>query len=47
VKRDGRWLIAESHSVRKSALVQAVDAEGNARVVEMGEMQGAFAGEEV
>ena len=43
VRRDGRWLIAESRSIRKSALVQAVDAEGNARVVEMGEMQGAFA----
>ncbi|MCB2060064.1 MAG: nuclear transport factor 2 family protein [Novosphingobium sp.] len=42
VKRDGRWLIAASRSVRKSVLVQAVDADGNARVSEMGQMQGAF-----
>lgn len=42
VKRDGRWWIAETASRRKSAVVQSVDAEGNARVVVMGEMDRPF-----
>ena len=45
IKQEESWLIAESRSRRKSALVQTVDADGNARVVTMGEMHGAFAGD--
>lgn len=42
VKRDGRWWIAETVSHKKSVLVQAVDADGNVKVVAMGEDDGAF-----
>ena len=42
VKQDGRWWIAETVSKKKSVLVQAVDEEGNAKVVAMGEDDGSF-----
>jgi hypothetical protein len=41
--RDGAcWRIAETASRRKSVLVQAIDAEGNARVIALGESDAAF-----
>lgn len=42
VRRDGRWWIAETVSTRKSVLVQTVDAEGQLRVVALGESDAAF-----
>ncbi|MCP5395269.1 MAG: nuclear transport factor 2 family protein [Sphingomonadaceae bacterium] len=42
VREGGRWWIAETRSRKKSALVQSVDEDGNARVVLMGEDKGAF-----
>jgi hypothetical protein len=44
VKRGGRWWIAETASRRKSALVQTVDEEGNARITAMGELISPFGG---
>lgn len=35
VRRDGRWLIAESASFRQSVLVQSVDGEGRTTIAEM------------
>ena len=43
MREGGRWWIAETASRRKSVLIQTVDAEGNARVVALGESDAAFA----
>lgn len=42
VRSDGRWWIAETISRKKSALVQAVDADGLVRVASLGESNAAF-----
>lgn len=36
VKCDGRWLIAESHTRKKSVLVQTVDDDGHTQITVMG-----------
>lgn len=42
VRRDGRWWIAASASRRKSVLVQEVDAQGQVRIIALGESDAAF-----
>lgn len=42
VRQQGRWWIAETHSRRKSLLVQEVDEDGNLRVAAMGESDAEF-----
>lgn len=42
VKEDGRWWIAETNSRRTSCVIQSVDADGNAKVIVMGDAPEAF-----
>lgn len=41
-KQDGRWLMIESRSIRKSCLIHSVDDGGEARVQVMGEAPDTF-----